>query len=127
MADEKIFKKYSEQSFKFASNFKSAYDAVKVLKTKVDKEGEFVKHSEVPAKAEVISDLYFENKTPEFRNKLCSFLVDLGIAQIVVDICVKTKAVYPECFTWDREKTNKVRSVYIMELYITLVTVRFHV
>ena len=114
MADEKILKKYSEQSSKFTSNFKSAYDAVKVLKTKVDKEGGFVKHSEVPAKAKVLSDLYYENKTPEFRSKLCSFLVDLGIAQIVVDICVKIKTVYPECFTWDREKTNKVRFVHIM-------------
>ena len=117
MADEKILKKYSEQSSKFAWSFKSAYDAVKVLKTKVDKEGGFVKHSEVPAKAKVISDLYFENKTPEFRNKLGSVLVDLGIAQIVVDICVKTKAVYPECFTWDREKTNKVRSVNVMNYF----------
>ena len=114
MADEKILKKYSEQSSKLAPSFKSAYDAVKVLKTKVDKEGGFVKHSEVPAKAKVIADLYHEHDgVAESRNKLCSFLVELGIAQIVVDISSKVKTVYPECFTWDREKTNKVGSGHI--------------
>ncbi|KAL9979082.1 hypothetical protein ACROYT_G016684 [Oculina patagonica] len=111
MADEKILKKYSEQSSKYAPNFKSAFDAVKVLKTKVDKEGGFVKHSEVPAKAKVIADLYFEHdKSPVYRSKLCSFLVELGIAQIVVDICTKIKTVYPECFSWDREKANKPKA-----------------
>ncbi|XP_078363775.1 uncharacterized protein LOC144647991 [Oculina patagonica] len=86
----------------------TGHEGVKVLKTKVDKEGGFVKHTEVPAKAKVIADLYFENSgNPEYRSKLCSFLVELGIAQIVVDICTKIKTVYPECFSWDREKTSK--------------------
>ena len=115
MADERVLKQYSEQSSKYASTFKSAHDAVKVLKTKVDKEGGFVKHSEVPAKAMLLADLYHgHGKTPEFRNKLCSLLVELGIAQILVDVCGKIKTVYPECFTWDREKSNKVGSVHIM-------------
>ncbi|KAL9979087.1 hypothetical protein ACROYT_G016691 [Oculina patagonica] len=108
MADENILKKYSEQYSKYASNFKSAYDAVKVLKTKVDKDGGFVKHSEVQAKAKVLSNLHSEHSgNTEYTNKICSFLVELGIAEIVVDICTKIKTVYPECFTWDSEKANK--------------------
>ena len=127
MADERVLKQYSEHSSKYASSFKSAYDAVKVLKTKVDKEGEFVKHSEVQENAEVIFDLFFERGgAPEIRKKLGSLLVELGFAQTVVDICSKVETVYPECFTWDREKTSKVGSVDIIILY-TLVSVRFSI
>ena len=123
MAHKLVLKQYSEQSSEYASSFKSAYDAVKVLKTKVDKEGEFVMHSEVPDSAEVVAELYFSHGgSSEFRNKLCRFLVELEIAQILVDICGKVKTVYPECFTWDVWKTSKVGSVHIMILY-TLVSV----